>query len=221
MEGQVKSKNTGLKVTIGILILIVIGMGVYIAYDKGVIFKTSTTKEEKKEKVEKKVEEKEQKEEKLKPLLFDSNKCINNDEMEYSINSSQFGVGVSLNPDRRSVRFSGDWGIFGDKLSNFEYNINNFQSNISDVAIAVFGYDGYSSAIVYLMEDGTIEYTPIRKAKEANDFKSYGKVNGIEDIVSIKIIYGKVKNSPVGGGYSVAAIKEDGTFYDLSKFIAL
>ena len=220
MEEVTKKKNTGLIVTIIILILIIIGMGVYIAYDKGVIFKTSADVEEKKGKVEKKVEEeKTSTEENVKPLIFDSDKCINNNEMDFEITNSRFDVNVSLNSDKKSVTFSGDWGMFGENESSFEHNINNFSKEISDVLIGIFGWDGYSSSIIYLMEDGTVEYTPIRKAKEANDFKSYGKINGVEDIVSIKQILGKQKNSPVGGGYSVAAQKKDGTFYDLSNLI--
>ncbi len=213
---EIENKNIVLKAIIIILILIIIGMVVYIAYDKGIIFKKSLDVEEKKEKVE---EEDKKEADNLKPLVFDSNKCINNNEMNYEITNSEFDVNVTLNSDKKSVIFSGDWGLFGDNEVSFEYNINNFQNEISDVLIGIFGWDGYSASIIYLMEDGTVEYTPIRKAKEENNFKSYGKINEVEDIVSIKRIIGKQKNSPVGGGYSVAAQKKDGTFYDLANLI--
>ena len=223
MEEGRKKKNTGLIVTIIILILIIVGMGVYIAYDKGVIFKTSADVEEKKGKVEKEVEKEEPKQEETqKPIGLDSDKCINIKDFNYTAFYGLSGVTARLSSDKKSVNFSGRWDLFDGSQptgNTFEYNINNFEGEIAEVLIGSFGQDNYHSAIIYLMSDGTVEYTPIRKAKESNDFKSYGKVNGVEDIVRIKTVFIEPKNSPTGGGVSIIAQKADGTFYNLSEMI--
>ena len=226
MENENKPKKSkGLIATIIILILVIVGLCVYIAYDKNIIFKSSANVEEKKGKTEKEVkeEQKEEKEENLGPITFDSDKCINDKEATYTIFDSTYAFNATINEDRKSVTFGGSWERFDNAnvgtYNYFEYNINNFDKEIADVIIGSFGQDVYYSNIVYLMADGTVEYTPIRIAREKNDFRSYGKIDGVEDIVKIKTAYLKPKNSPVGGGTSIIAQKKDGTFYNLGNLM--
>lgn len=67
--------------------------------------------------------------------------------------------------------------------------------------------------LFFLMEDGSVEYMHIIKALNEKEYKSYGKLNGVEDVVEI------IEASTNRNGMCPVAIKQDGSFYDLSKLI--
>ena len=88
---------------------------------------------------------------------------------------------------------------------------------------------GYET-VFYLLEDGTIEYTPLAHALGYDfktykctgkiDIKSYGKVDqSITDVTDI-IRGGFALDSPyVGGGAITIAKRNDGYWYDLTNFL--
>lgn len=108
-----------------------------------------------------------------------------------------------------------------------EYNVTNFTKNIKEVYIAGFGQaSGYETAF-YVMEDGTVEYTPIKDVLGNNGsssetvLKSYGTITSVSG--AVKVIsatdYCSNDNTCMGGSYNVLGIKSDGSFYDLSKIL--
>ena len=92
-----------------------------------------------------------------------------------------------------------------------------FDKKITQVLIDGSGQDVSSMAILYLMEDGTVEYVPL--LKDINDkwgqqdntkkVNSYGKLQGVSDIVSLI-------SAEADGYHTVLARKADGTVINLS-----
>lgn len=98
--------------------------------------------------------------------------------------------------------------------------ITGFSSNIVEVHFAYFGTDVSPAKIVFLMEDGTVEYADSKKIIENSEFVSAGKIEGISNIVKIESVeveyYDETGNSEGGAGTNVAIDKE-GYAYDLSE----
>ena len=88
-----------------------------------------------------------------------------------------------------------------------------FSQNIADVFIAGSGQSLGSEKVLFLMADGTVEYIPVKEATAAREMKSYGKVDGLNNIV--KFYRGTVvqADSQVGGGAMSYAQDVDGNIY--------
>ena len=77
------------------------------------------------------------------------------------------------------------------------------------------------------MEDGTVEYTPIKFALGNNGsssetiLKSYGQIAGVSGVVKMVLAEDYCLDSSlcVGGSYNILGIKSDGSFYDISKIL--
>ena len=147
---------------------------------------------------------------------------------------SSIGLSIRLSKTKKSAVITIDWGkyfdIYGTSVSTGEirnYEITNFTKNIREVYIGGFGQSsGYETAF-YVMEDGTVEYTPIMNALGNNGsssetiMKSYGKINDVSGVV--KIITGTdycLNDQCMGdGAFNILGIKADGTFYNLSNIL--
>ena len=100
-----------------------------------------------------------------------------------------------------------------------EYTLS-FSKNVVDIlADHASNSIGESGVFLFLMEDGTVEYLPITKALRAKDVKSYGKINGLENIVRFYSSGKDPKNDQFGGNYALLAQDKDGKLYDISKLI--
>ena len=228
MEEKKKS-NKGLIVVIVILIIALLGLGFYILVDKNIIKLKSTAlveeKETKKEsdKEDSKENESDQSSD-LSLIGFDSENCINNKGNNYSIAYyAANGLSASLSKDKKSVTFSVNWKFYGpvsgaSAWSNDvkNYTINNFSQEVVDIYIGGFGQSVGSETLFYLMKDGTVEYTPVKKAINYNNVISFGKLEGVQDVVKFYQAYYVVQT---GGGNTMIAQKADGTFYDLYPII--
>ena len=92
-----------------------------------------------------------------------------------------------------------------------------FDKKITQVLIDGSGQDATSATILYLMEDGTVEYVPILKDINTNwsqtdntkKFNSYGKLNGVSDIISLI-------PAEAQGYHTDLARKVDGTVINLA-----
>ena len=93
---------------------------------------------------------------------------------------------------------------FGDKKVQNVYNLGAGQS-------------ASGNCILFLMEDGTVEYMPLLYAIIHEDFRSYGKIEGAENIVDITSAYAKGPFEGAGSGNTVLVIQEDGTAYDIGE----
>ena len=91
-----------------------------------------------------------------------------------------------------------------------------FEKDVVDLCVSTLGGQsvGYEVLII-LLKDGTVEYIPLYNAIKNNNIKSYGKIEGITDIVRIGTV--KFNGTEFGGFMAPCAIKSDGSFYDLSN----
>lgn len=101
--------------------------------------------------------------------------------------------------------------------TNHDKNINDeitleFSQNIADVIIVGAGQTVGMERILFLMEDGSVEYVPVAEAVKNNDFRSYGKVEGLKNIV--KFYKGGFSSKEgIGGGAMSYAQDADGKIY--------
>ena len=210
-----KQGNTGLIIAIVILLLVCVGMGTFIAFDTDKTSKENTKTTEKNEVAE------------------TNKKCQN---VSYDLKTSGYGLsatggGISISTDksRKSVRISyngatisntfGLGWVTGADTGIYELiDTKTFDKKISQILIDGSGQSASTLAVLYLMEDGTVEYVPILKdittnwgqADNTKKFNSYGKLDEIKDIISLIPADGD-------GYHTVLARKADGTVTDLSN----
>lgn len=148
---------------------------------------------------------------------------------EYGLSANGAGLNIFVDETRKNVEitynkymlsntFSLDLNAKEDKGSYESLGKKHFDKKITEVLIDGSGQDATSLTILYLMEDGTVEYVPILKDLKANwkekdvtqKLNSYGKLEGIDGIVSLISAEGK-------GYHTVLARKADGSVIDLSE----
>lgn len=213
-----KTKNIGLIIIVIILLLTCIGMGAFIFINKDKITSqksnTTTMTNDNKNVEDKKTE--------CTKISYD----INTD--QYSLSANAVGISVLVDSTRKTARISVNAATissaFGLSLvattdtSTYELiGTKFFDKKIVQVLIDGSGQDASSATILYLMEDGTVEYVPILKDINTNwsqadnnkKFNSYGKLNGIADIISLVPAESK-------GYHTVLARKVDGTVINLA-----
>lgn len=141
------------------------------------------------------------------------------------------GISIKMDKVNNSVELTIDWDNDNECVThNLEYegiktSVISFDKKLKEVTINGFGLSCGDERIFYLFEDGTVEYTDLGKYLENNyseELISFGDL-GISNIVELKSAARRYTgNDPyaLGGyGYTVVAIKEDGTFYDLDSLI--
>lgn len=210
----------GIVVLLVLLILLVLGMGGYLVYDKVL---SKEVKEEKQENITKEetVEEKNNNSINASDLVLDSSKCINQKNMVYSL-STNFDInGISIIYNNGNVNISITPEIVknsynGINISNSSYTVN-FNKKIVDIYVDGYGQSIGYETILFLMEDGTVEYIPFYYACNNDSFKTI-KLDGVENIV--KFLSASASPVEPGGGYhTILAQKQDGTFYDISLML--
>ena len=223
LDEKKKSKK-GLVFTI-FLILVIIGLVGYIAYDKGII--DLGQKKEVQEKEETK-QSKTQESNTNQLLKFDTSKVVNNDSAYYNLRAQDGISGVDFSfENKKKLSVSVTWNIIKenmllgqnkkqDEISNYEIE---FDKEVEDIFVGGIGHDSRSTLVLFIMEDGTVEYIHIYEAIEKEEFKSYGKVEGLENIVKLYSAGAHPKDSYIGGIMTVLAQQSDGKLYDLEKLI--
>ncbi len=164
--------------------------------------------------------------------IFNSSKCLNpRSNVEYKINIEDNFNGIScrINEDKKSVNIGINWdsvnNLYGiSKPNNVQGNYSNitvsgFSSEIVDVNILGTGQAVGNEVFLFLMKDGTVEYIPVYKSLQSNDFKSYGKIDKIADVIGIAPMLSTGTSEPKISFYTIGAIKEDGSFYDLGYIL--
>ena len=217
MEEKKKS-NAGLIVLVVILLLACVGMGAFIFINKDAIFNG----ENEQTIINNKDNSKKEKATKCPDISYD----LNTD--EYGLSENEAGIAVSIDKTRKNVTisynaatvshtFSLGWFSGADTTIYEIIDTKSFDKKITQVLIDGSGQDVSSMAILYLMEDGTVEYVPL--LKDINDnwgqqdntkkVNSYGKLEGVSDIVSLI-------SAEADGYHTVLARKADGTVINLS-----
>lgn len=238
-----KKKNKGMTVLVIILVIIIIAMASYICYDKGILFGDSKVNNpneetEKENKKEENKENNEKQEDVIKPL--DLSKCLNSSNFSYANpkdSSSDNGLTMQINGDKKSITLSIDWKKFGP-LSQASawapevqtYQITGFNNEIKDTFVGGVGQDSTGITLFYLMSDGTVQFTPmfVRKTdtkgnmyfamnySSNSNFTTSATASGVYDVIKLYTADQYASNS-IGGGVTTIGAKKDGSFYDLSN----
>ena len=217
MEEKKKS-NAGLIVLVVILLLACVGMGAFIFINKDAIFNGENGQTI----INNKDNSKKEKATKCPDISYDLNTN------EYGLSENEAGIAISIDKTRKNVTisynaatvshtFSLGWFSGADTTIYEIIDTKAFDKKITQVLIDGSGQDVSSMAILYLMEDGTVEYVPL--LKDINDnwgqqdntkkVNSYGKLDGVSDIVSLI-------SAEADGYHTVLARKADGTVINLS-----
>lgn len=141
-------------------------------------------------------------------------------------------VGTTLNNDKKTVNVTINWKELSEIYTNLngasmvEYNIK-FDKNVRKVYVNGWGQGWGQETIFYLMEDGTVEYTPLTYkvirglsgSVDSFSLKSYGAVPNVEGVVILANGSEYLTDSPYGGGMSILGIKSNGEFYNISTLL--
>lgn len=247
-EENVKKNNSrGLITIIVILVIVITGMGLYIAYDKKLVFSKIGQDEKNTNNIEDKSSSDNLNGQDDNVKELDLNKSLNTTNITYSNpvkdTNGKYGLFMKINPDRKSVSLDINWITFGPLsgastwANNTEtYQITGFAKNIMDVFIGDLGQSSVGITLFYLMEDGTVEYTPMFNKMfdsqnngyyEMNytyDYSSDNRVTGqhfetkgaIADVVNVVQLYVvDAMEGNIGGGHTTIGATKDGSFYDL------
>lgn len=95
--------------------------------------------------------------------------------------------------------------------------VEGFDKEVVDVLVPRTGNGIYYPLVLFLMEDGTVEYMKSGECISSGNLKTAGKVEGLSNIVRLVEISRYGNN---GGGYSAAAITADGDFYDIMNILS-
>ena len=163
--------------------------------------------------------------------IVDYSKCLNvqrnSDFCTYRrYNDSFTSVGVTItNPNLVSISYNPIKLADLYQISNDENTSKNYvevsipfpNQKVIDIYIMGFGQAIGYETIFFLMEDGSVEYLPIRYAFKNKKFESYGKIEGIKDVIKIENFSVGYKNG--GGWIAIFGITSEGSYYDISEVL--
>ena len=156
------------------------------------------------------------------PTSIDSSKCINQ-KGEYKLNIGDESSYVVCSMD--DTRTKATLGIYWDRISkvygvspnggmgNYDTREVTLNGKVKSVVCTSFGQTGDYCTVLFLLEDGTVEYIPLRKAVMNNNFNSCGKISNVSGVSYI------TGNVSYANGHAIIGLKDDGTFYNLSELL--
>ena len=102
------------------------------------------------------------------------------------------------------------------KLKNgLSQEITGFSKKVVDIYIINISQNGIPTHFIFLMEDGTLEYSSLRNI--ATNLSSQGEIKDLKNIVKVQDV--SLGYSDGGGHTSAIAIDKDNNYYDLAKYI--
>ena len=142
-------------------------------------------------------------------------------------NDNKNGVfGAYINTENSGVELYIYWEFIGAYYSidtggktNRQLAHITFDQPIADIALGESGQTVGGDVLLFLMQDGTVEYMPIVKALAENRFESYGKMGGLTDIVKFYRTDAIDNNGDFSGYITTLAQKTDGQIIDLQGFM--
>ena len=238
----VKKNNPILIVIIFILLAIIIGGGIFV-YTKYIANDTSNSNSKKQSNIDNAAEVKDEKED----GELDLTKSLNTENINYSNATAlegDYGLTMNINPDKKSITLNIDWTKFGPLSTattytgNEEYQIAGFSKEISDTFIGSLGQDSMGITLFYLMNDGTVEYTPMfvkRQDAQGNTqyetnfsydmasdgnvgnlhFETNGTIPNVSDVIKMYTVDAYAQT----GGKTTIGVLKNGSFYDLGYAI--
>ncbi|MBQ3435767.1 MAG: hypothetical protein IJH13_01960 [Bacilli bacterium] len=221
IEEKKKNKLVGPFIIVLLLLLGSIG---FILYDKGIILKQK--EEPKTEKKEVKKEEKKEEKETL-DFVTDLSKVSNKrGENTYVLDGSDgFDNFYQLDKDQKTVKCQISWdrmneAINGQKSNTVGYKVEDieitFEQKVNEMYFGGTGQSISGDLVLFLMEDGTVEYIPTYYAAKAKEIKSYGKIPELENIIKF---YSAGVRAGQFGYHTVLAQDNTGKLYDLEPLI--
>lgn len=223
MDDKKGPNNRGLIITLIVFLIIILGLIGYICYDKGLILNNKKENVSTKETTKNKKISDTTNTENTNNVGINTEKCINceNKNLYYYITSKEHIDEVSASfstKDKTKGTITIDIDAYNTKaVTNFnlqtpgiEYN---FDKSIKDVLIYNIGQENLAPIVMYLMEDGTVNYIDIYQGLTDNNLTEYKTINDVKDITNLYTV------SSCSGEYcnanTILAQKSDGTFYDL------
>lgn len=162
---------------------------------------------------------------------FDASKCKNpveSDTVYTAYPSNSTGIYAECINGEVYMYKSFDSTFTEDMFINMIGNINmpeygskkkveGFDKDVVDIYISMGGIGNCYPIVLFLMEDGTVEYMKSGECISSGNLKTAGKVEGLSNIVRLVKI-SRHGNGP--GSWSVAAITADGDFYDIMNILS-
>lgn len=233
---ELKPKKSKAMIVIIILLAVaLLGTVSYLVFDKVLLSKEDNVSQENGSQEEAEKEEKDQSaieeetDEENYHATFDSDQATNTTGTFYQLFVSIDGINVTLDTSKREVvfaynpflvntRYSLGWVTTTDSYSYNSVTINNFTKDIEDIYLGGYGQDASNDTLFFLMEDGTVEYVPIRRALSINNeaISSYGALPSVSGVVKFYNVQARQASS---GYATVLAQKANGTYYDLSQVL--
>ncbi len=232
-------KKSGSGIIIALCIIIILVLCGYIAYDKGLFGSlknenTTTNNSSNTNKIENTNEG-----ENITPpnssnttpdsnpkYSFDISKCSNCDsEYSYELNASGYIAYATLKEDNKSVDITIDY----DKVKDTGVEVNatgqkgytlSFSKKVADIIYGTYGLDMSYETLIFLMEDGTVEYLPLLDAAIKGKIESYGQVENLTNIVKFYPNISASRTSGAGGYVTTLAQSSDGTIYDIMTILS-
>ena len=231
MENNKKGNGTAKIILVVVLLIGFTLGGIYVGTllaEKGDTYITNTSAEK---------DEKETAENKVAAssgfASLDLENCVNEKNKTYIPmvgDVSEHGIRVYVQADLKSVDVQYNGSLLNEAYGLGWMTVNEYESlgtktlnkRISQIFIGGYGQAMGNEVILYLMEDGTIQYTPIHKELTGDNWKqadndkkfiSYGELPGVEEVVGLSMA-----NTSAGYATTIAR-KADGSFYDLSSIL--
>lgn len=124
-------------------------------------------------------------------------------------------VYLTIDPENEAVK-----SIIGREKqikSVEDEEITGFSGVPEEVYFADFGQDIGEQKILILMEDDSVEYIDITDMLENQEYKSDGKIKGLENIQQFDLL--SVSDTEGGGYVTTIAIDKDGYYYDINELL--
>ncbi|MBR2588770.1 hypothetical protein IKE84_00250 [Candidatus Saccharibacteria bacterium] len=94
-----------------------------------------------------------------------------------------------------------------------------FDQPVADIVIGETGQSVGGDVLLFLLADGTVEYMPVVKALQNRDFRSYGQLAGVSDVVKFYHVDAVSDTGDWSGYVTTLAQREDGSIIDLQSFM--
>ena len=222
MDNKKEKSSKGLIVLVVVLIIVIIALiGMFILYDKKITTGSSAT-------VQNSSEEKKN----TASVKFDKSKSLTNDDIKnstgISFEESAILDGISFSTDssdNKKVKVYVSWDVlnnngFSNNMASVGYKDYDmtFDKGVVDFYGARLGFEGYDIVYLFLLEDGSVKYVPVKNIIDNQNFE-VKSLDGVSDIIRFTNVGYTVANYDFVIG-TILAYKSDGSFYDLSKFIS-
>ena len=137
----------------------------------------------------------------------------------YSISTRNNKITFTFSKDEKELKQLTDYFKIEEKDIKVEphklIEVTGFSKKVVDVEIGCMGQDTTLAVFIFLMEDGTVEYSDVKNM--LMNASTQGKIDGLKDIVRIQNV--DVWAPDDGGHLSILAINKDNVAYDISNYI--